>query len=109
MFNNLQALGLGLIGFAIIIGVGAVILTELSTSFAGCKAGFNYTDVTNVCQNNTNISETYDPPTSSQTTHYLNGELGTNGLAGWTPAIVAITVGMLFLGVFLARKGGRTA
>jgi len=78
MFNNLQALGLGIIGFAIIIGVGVVILDQFGNAVGG---------------------------SANTTVQYLNTQLGSTGLAGWTPAIIAISVGMLFLGVFLTRGG----
>lgn len=78
MFNNLQALGLGIIGFAIIVGVGVVILDQFGNAVGG---------------------------TANTTVQYLNTQLGSSGLAGWTPAIIAISVGMLFLGVFLTRGG----
>ena len=79
MFDKLQALGIGIISFAIIIGVGSIVLQEFGDAVGG---------------------------TANTTVAYLNTELGTTGLAGWTPAIVAISVGMLFLGIFLF-KGGR--
>jgi len=80
MFNNLSALGYGLVTFAIIIGVGTIVLTKFGDSVGG---------------------------TANTTVQYLNTQLGTSGLAGWTPAIIALSVGMLFLGVFL-NKGGRS-
>ena len=43
--------------------------------------------------------------TANTTVQYLNTQLGQSGLAGWTPAIIALSVGMLFLGVFVARSG----
>jgi len=79
MFDNLSNLGYGLVTFAIIIGVGTVVLTKFGDSVGG---------------------------TANVTVDYLNTQLGTTGLAGWTPAIIALAVGMLFLGVFLV-KGGR--
>ena len=79
MFDNLSALGYGLVTFAVIIGVGTVILTKFGDSVGG-KA-------------NTTVS-------------YLNTQLGSSGLAGWAPAIIAFAVGMLFLGVFMS-KGSR--
>ena len=82
MFQNLQALGYGIVGFAIIIGVGTVILEKFGNSVGG---------------------------TANTTVQYLNTQMGSTGLAGWTPAIVAFTVGMLFLGAFLIGKGGRNA
>ena len=80
MFDNLSSLGYGLVTFAIIIGVGTVVLTKFGDSVGG---------------------------TANTTVQYLNGQLGSSGLAGWTPAIIALSVGMLFLGVFLARGGRR--
>lgn len=79
MFQNLTILGYGIITFAILIGVGSIVLQEFGDAVGG---------------------------TANTTTTYLLGELGTTGLAGWTPAIVAISVGMLFLGMFMV-KGGR--
>ena len=80
MFDKLQALGIGIISFAIIIGVGSIVLQEFGNAVGG---------------------------TANTTVAYLNTELGTTGLAGWTPAIVAISVGMLFLGIFMFR-GSKT-
>ena len=79
MFDNLSALGYGLVTFAVIIGVGTVILTKFGDSVGG---------------------------TANTTVTYLNTQLGQTGLAGWAPAIIVFTVGMLFLGVFM-NKGGR--
>lgn len=81
MFNNLSALGYGLVTFAIIIGVGTIVLTKFGDSVGG---------------------------TANTTVQYMNTQLGTTGLAGWTPAIIALSVGMLFLGVFLSKGGGRS-
>jgi len=78
MFDNLSSLGYGIITFAIIIGVGVIVLQKFGNAVGGDA--------------NTTVS-------------YLNTQLGTSGLAGWTPAIIALSVGMLFLGVFLSRKG----
>ena len=79
MFDNLSALGYGLVTFAVIIGVGTVILTKFGDSVGG---------------------------TANTTVSYLNNQLGQSGLAGWAPAIIAFAVGMLFLGVFM-NKGSR--
>jgi len=78
MFDNLSGLGYGLVTFAIIIGVGSVIL-------------FNFGNATGGVANTT--------------VQYLLGQLGSSGLAGWTPAIIAFSVGMLFLGAFFIKKG----
>ncbi len=79
MFDNLTSLGYGIITFAILIGVGSVMLYQFGNATGG---------------------------TANTTTTYLLGQLGESGLAGWTPAIIAFSVGMLFLGAFFI-KGGR--
>lgn len=80
MFNDLTGLGYGLVVFAIIIGVGSVVLFNFGNATGGTA--------------NTNVQ-------------YLLGQLGQSGLAGWTPAIIAISVGLLFLGAFLIGGGGK--
>jgi len=79
MFDNLTNLGYGIITFAVLIGVGSVMLYQFGNATGG---------------------------TANVTTTYLLGQLGQSGLAGWTPAIIAFSVGMLFLGAFFI-KGGR--
>ena len=79
MFNNLTALGYGLVTFAIVIGVGVVVLSKFGNAVSEANA----------------------------TTNYLIGQLGESGLAGWTPAIIALVIGMLFLGAFIAKGGNR--
>ena len=80
MFENLQALGWGLVGFAIVIGIGSVVLDKFGNAVGG---------------------------TANTTIQYLLTQLGSSGLAGWTPAIIAISVGMLIMGAFMIGKGGR--
>ena len=80
MFDNLSNLGYGIIAFAIIIGVGTVVLQKFGDAVGG---------------------------TANTTVSYLNTQLGSTGLAGWTPAIIALSVGMLFLGVFISKAGRR--
>jgi hypothetical protein len=80
MFMDLVGLGYGIITFAILIGVGSVILFNFGNATGGTA--------------NTNVQ-------------YLLTQLGTSGLSGWTPAIIAISVGMLFLGAFLVKGGKR--
>ena len=111
MFNNLTGLGYGLVTFAIVIGVGSIVLYNFGGSVATCSGlttcgsagAFNYTS--GVCSNLT--SANCATPSGSAYTNiaYSNTQLGSSGLAGWTPAVIAIAVGMLFLGAFMARKG----
>jgi hypothetical protein len=76
MFDQLTALGYGIIVFAILIGVGSIVLFNFGNSTGGVA--------------NTNIQ-------------YMLTNLGSTngGLASWTPAIIAISVGLLFLGAFM--------
>ena len=78
MFNQLTGLGYGIVTFAIVIGVGSIVLDKFGNAVGG---------------------------TSNTTVQYLLTNLGTTGLAGWTPAIIAMAIGMLFLGMFLIGKG----
>ena len=81
MFNALTGLGWGVVTFAITIGIGVTVLTKFGDAVGG---------------------------TANTTVQYLNTQLGTSGLAGWTPAIIAFAVGMLFLGGFLVNKSGKS-
>jgi|19_taG_2_1085344.scaffolds.fasta_scaffold14581_2 hypothetical protein len=105
MFNDLTNLGYGLVVFAIIIGVGSIVLYNFAGA-TGCKDAnyptWNATD--NLCTH-TNGSTTAAGGASYDNTDYLLGQLGQSGLAGWTPAIIAISVGILFLGAFMIRGG----
>ena len=78
MFDNLTALGWGVVVFAITVGIGVVVLQRFGDAVGG---------------------------QANVTTSYLITQMGSSGLAGWTPAIIAFSVGMLFLGGFLIKKG----
>lgn len=80
MFNQLTALGLGLVVFALIIGVGSIVLQQFGNAVGG---------------------------TANDTVVYLQGKLGedSGGLASWTPAIIALSVGLLFIGALMVGKG----
>jgi len=105
MFDNLTGLGYGIITFAIVIGVGSILLYNFGGS-VGCPSTnptWNGTD--NKCYNSTG-GDPQDPSSTAYTnTNYLLGQMGSSGLAGWTPAIIAFSVGMLFLGAFFIRSG----
>jgi len=117
MFNNLQNLGWGLVGFALIIGMGSVLLHRFGGAVADCASHFpaNATCLVSSWNNTLNECACYNgtkqlswgDPTSTGwvSTDYLITELGSSGLAGWTPAIVAISVGMLIFGAFLVGGG----
>lgn len=115
MFNDLQALGYGLVVFSVIIGVGTVVLVNFGGSTANCAGltscgtGGVWNSTGETCSNATS-SSCGTPNTASYTnTNYLTTQLGSGGLAGWTPAIIAIAIGLMFLGAFMVRgsKKGR--
>jgi len=105
MMQQLQALGLGIVVFAIIVGVGAVVLTRFGGSVAQCPNLYGYNATTDLCQNLTGSQTTTPTGAGFTNTAYLNTQLGTSGLSGWVPAIVALSVGLLFIGAFLFNKG----
>jgi len=112
MFNALMGLGWGIVGFAMIIGVGMVVLNRFAGGISACNSSsptYNYTQ--EWCQNATSISgdaHTYVPDSNGYTSvSTLTDQLGSSGLAGWAPAIIAFSVGMLFLGGFLIGKGNK--
>ena len=124
-FEQLQALGMGIIGFALIVGTGTIVLTNFGGAVANCESNYSshvdgatngndtvWNSTTENCQfldnGATQNGSGYTTETSGyEITVFMNTQLGTTGLAGWTPAIIAITVGMLFLGYFMFKKGGK--
>lgn len=108
MFNEITALGYGLVVFAIIVGVGSIVLYNFGGA-TGCPSGFAFNASAENCYEITNTSNTQSLSGAAyDNTNYLLGQLGQSGLAGWTPAIIAISVGLLFLGAFLIGKGGKS-
>jgi len=109
MFDKLSTLGYGLVTFAIIIGVGVIVLQKFTAS-VGCATSYTFNESATMgggaeCYETANASNTASYNTAGTNVQYLTTQLGTSGLAGWTPAIIALSVGMLFLGVFLNKKG----
>ena len=119
MINALTGLGYGIIAFAVLIGIGIVILGQLSSTVAGCATGFTYqansstTFTTNLCcltdgEDCTSAGNYTSPSTASQNMNTI-GEtyIGTN-LVGWIPVVIVLVIGMLFLGAFMAKKGSQS-
>ena len=111
MFDNISSLGYGIIVFAILIGVGSVVLYEFGGS-VGCEsAGFpTWNSSAGQCQNTTGGQQA--PSSAAHTnTDYLLTQLGSGGLSGWVPAIIARSIGLLFLAAFFLGQpkgqGGR--
>lgn len=140
MFNQLTGLGLGLVVFALIIGVGTIVLQQFNASM-GCPTAYaTYNTSTGTCidltcsavsggytyinsthqwcmgtnftgsvanSSNTSAFSTSAGTTSGDTMYYLQGKLGedSGGLASWTPAVIALAVGLLFIGALMVKKG----
>jgi len=104
MFNILTGLAMGIVIFAITIGVGVVVLQKFADANASCASAYTYNATLQKCVNATQEDPT-DPANAGWTTvNSLKGEMGTSGLAGWTAAIVALAVGLLFIGALMGRK-----
>jgi len=83
MFDQLGGLAIGVVVFALVVVVGAVVLTNLQTS-----VGSN--------------------TTAGQNAGYALTQLGSTGLLGWLPAIIAIAIGALVIGYFISGFGKKT-
>lgn len=105
MFNDLQGLGYGLVIFAIVIGVGSIVLANFASSVATCNTSSPYNATSQNCMYPGNGSDTFSSGQATTNLNYNLTQLGSGGLAGWTPAIIAISVGLLFLGAFAIGQG----
>jgi hypothetical protein len=89
MFDQLSALAWGLVAFAVIVGVGTLVLVKLSVSLGQAD----------------NHNNSADTGQANATTDYLMKQLGTSGLSGWAPALIAVSIGALILGLFMGSRG----
>ncbi len=107
MFQNLIGLAWGVGAFALIIGISIIVLQSFGSAVAGCATLYTYNVSAELCQEDANASHQVAASIGTQNVNYLGTQLGTSGLAGWTPAIIALSVGLLFLGAFaLTGKKG---
>lgn len=101
MFQNLTALGYSIIAFTILVVIGIVVIGQLAANVTPCATGYTYNATAQTCYETANTSNSgYAPSVGTQTANSMNGYLGTSGLAGWTPAIIALAIGVLFLAAF---------
>lgn len=113
MMNALIALGLGIIIFALIAGVGAVILSNFGTAVAGCTSPFtwNYTNSQTYCCNQTAIgsggacagTNATLPSLATRNNVSLMGYIN-NNLITWVPSVIALGIGLLFIGSLMGKK-----
>ena len=100
----LQGIAYGIVGFAILVVVGLVILTKLGDATASCATDYTYNISQQKCVNATNGDPT-DPTNAAWTSSdYISTQLGSSGLSGWIPAVIAVAIGALFLTYFMGRK-----
>ena len=114
--NALIALGLGIIVFALIVGVGLVVLTNFGTATAGCGTGYAYNydtaNATAYTDNNCCLSGGSDCSSVGNFTTATEGAKSTstvmgymqNNLITWIPAVIALGIGLLFIGALMGRN-----
>ena len=103
MMNTLQAIGFGIVGFAVIVVIGIVVIVRLSDSIAICPTGETYNATDRYCWNDT--AQRSEPGNTGWVTgDYISGQLGSSGLSGWIPAVIAVAIGGLFLALFGGKK-----
>lgn len=108
MFDNLISVGVGAVIFIVVVAVGLVVTDK----FAGsqCQGNYNYyNETSNVCQNGStaNAPTNTSTPSEVSTVVTLKGYLGTSsgGLGAWTPAVIALVIGVLFIGAIMSLRG----
>ena len=104
MMDVLQGIGYGIVAFAILVVVGLVVLQRLGDAVAQCGTGFTFNTTAQYCQNSTGGGDV-DPANSAWVSgDYLATQLGSSGLSGWIPAIIAVAIGALFLSYFMGKR-----
>lgn len=102
----LTGLALGIVIFAVTLGVGLVVLTKFGEAQVTCASGFEFNTTNALCQNATNVSDTATGTGTAYTT--INTLMGsTNGLGAlvtWVGAIIALSVGLVFIGMLTGKK-----
>jgi len=102
--NALIALGLGIVIFALIVGVGVVVLTNFGDTVASCATDYTYNTTSRLCANSTGGDATAPTNTAWSSQNTLIGYLSSN-LITWVPAVIALGVGLLFIGALMKNKG----
>ena len=104
MMDVLQGIGYGIVALAVLVVVGLVVLTKLGDSVASCATDYTYNVSQRKCLNATGEDPT-DPTNGAWVSQgYLSTQLGSSGLSGWVPAIIAVAIGALFLSYFMGRR-----
>ena len=99
---------MGIVIFAVTIGVGLVVLTKFADSTAVCATDYTYNVTSRKCENATGgpAGDPTDPGNTGWTAiNTLNGS--TNGLGAlvtWVGAIIALLIGVAFIGLLMGKK-----
>jgi Trk-type K+ transport system membrane component len=106
MIENLTAIGYSLVVFAIFVAIGLTVVTNLAGT--QCLAPFgSYNSTTGYCQNGTVVDSptNYTQPASVKAMFTTSGYLGTSsgGIVNWLPAIIALVIGVMFIGALMGR------
>ena len=107
MIQILTGLAMGIVIFAVSIGVGLVVLTKMATTQAVCPTGYaTYSESLDTCHETGNVSNTSSAGGTAYTTlGTLQGS--TNGLGAlvtWVGAIIALLIGVAFIGLLMGKK-----
>ena len=81
MDSNINGLAWSIVTFGLLVGIGIVVLSKFGETTGG---------------------------TANTSVQYVITQLGSSGLAGWIPAIIALAIGLYFLYSFWG-KGTRKA
>jgi hypothetical protein len=102
MVQALTGLAFGVVAFILIVTIGLVVLGKFSVSVVECPTGFTQTEGTTLCANATASIQASNSAYNS--TIYGVSQLGSSGLLGWLPAVIALAVGLLFLIAFMGKN-----
>ena len=109
--NALISLGIGIIIFALIAGVGVVVLQNFGganavCARASCGSAGTYNVSTDVCSNATNANCGVPTDTAWVNNHTMTGYI-TSNLITWIPAVIALGIGLLFIGALMGKKSNK--
>jgi len=98
--NVLTGIAMGIITIAVLIGIGLVILQNL-TSAVGCGAD-TYNATSGACNNASGAAVALNDAGTSIA--YGMTQIGSTGLLTWLPALIALIIGVFFLTYFMGGK-----
>jgi hypothetical protein len=104
MMDVLQGIGYGIVALAILVVVGLTVISKLGDTVAVCATDYTFNSTQQKCVNATNEDPTDATGNAFTTSGYLSTQLGSTGLSGWVPAIIAVAVGALFLSYFMGKR-----